>query len=41
MCITHIELKYVSAWSLGMAGMRASGITYNPKENTTKQEGTI
>ncbi len=24
-----------------MVSMRASGITYNPKENKTKQDGTI
>lgn len=27
--ILHIELKYITAWSLGMIGMHASGITYN------------
>ena len=31
--ITHIELKYIAAWSLGMISMRASGITYNPSKN--------
>lgn len=36
LCITHIELKYVSAWSLGMASMRASGLTYNPIKNVKK-----
>jgi len=33
MCITYIELKYIVAWGLGMIGMRASGITYNPSKN--------
>lgn len=39
--ITHIELKYISAWSLGMISMRASGITYNPSKNTKSKEGKI
>jgi len=39
--ITHIELKYVSAWSLGMASMRASGFTYNPDANVKKEDGKI
>lgn len=33
MAITHVELKYVSAWSLGMISMKASGFTYNPEAN--------
>jgi hypothetical protein len=41
LCITHIELKYVTAWSLGMVSMRASGITYNPRKNTKKEDGTV
>ena len=41
LAITHIELKYISAWSLLMISMRASGITYNPKKNITAADGTI
>lgn len=41
MCITHIELKYVTAWSLGMVSMRASGITYNPSNNRKAEDGSI
>jgi hypothetical protein len=40
-CITHIELKYVSAWSLGMMSMRASGITYNPSKNVVNKDNSI
>jgi lysophospholipid acyltransferase len=40
-CITYIELKYVTAWSLGMVSMRASGITYNPRKNTTNKDNSI
>ena len=39
--ITHIELKYVTAWNLGMVSMRASGITYNPSKNTKYDDGTV
>ena len=39
--ITFIEFKYVSAWSLGMMSMRASGITYNPEKNVKKEDGSI
>ena len=39
--ITHIELKYVTAWSLGMMSMRASGITYNPIKNKKAADGVI
>lgn len=41
MSITHIELKYVVAWSLGMISMRASGFTYNPSKNVKNPDGTI
>ena len=41
MCITHIELKYVCAWSLGMMSMRASGFTYNPKKNVVGKNGDV
>lgn len=40
-CITHVELKYVAAWSLGMVSMRASGITYNPGSNVKAEDGSI
>jgi hypothetical protein len=40
-CITHIELKYVTAWSLGMMSMRASGITYNPAKNVVNKDNSI
>jgi len=40
-CITYIELKYVTAWSLGMVSMRASGFTYNPSKNTVAEDKTI
>lgn len=40
-CITHIELKYVSAWSLGMMSMRASGITYNPSKNIINKDNSV
>lgn len=40
-CITYIELKYVTAWSLGMVSMRASGFTYNPIKNTVAEDKTI
>ena len=39
--ITHIELKYVTAWSLGMMGMRASGFTYNPAKNQKNAAGEV
>ena len=39
MCITHIELKYILAWSLGMIGFRASGFTYNPRKNQKNEKG--
>jgi hypothetical protein len=26
-----VRFKYYLAWSLGMIGMNASGLTYNPK----------
>ena len=41
LCITHIELKYIAAWSLGMISMRASGFTYNPSKNKKGPDGTI
>ena len=31
--IIGVRFKYYSAWSLGMIGMNASGITYNPIKN--------
>lgn len=40
-CITYIELKYISAWSLGMMSMRASGITYNPSKNVVNKDNSI
>lgn len=40
-CITYIELKYVTAWSLGMVSMRASGFTYNPTKNKVVNDQTI
>ena len=36
LAITHIELKYIAAWSLGMVSMRASGITYRSSGNLKK-----
>ena len=39
--ITHIELKYISAWSLGMMSMRAPGFTYNPSKNIRDKEGKV
>ena len=41
MCITYIELKYVTVWALAIVGMRASGITYNPQKNVMREDGTI
>ncbi len=31
--IFAFRFKYYSAWSLGMLGMNATGITYNPKRD--------
>jgi hypothetical protein len=32
--IFAFRFKYYSAWSLGMLGMNATGITYNPKRDS-------
>ena len=40
-CITHIELKYITAWSLGLMSMKASGITYNPSKNVVNKDNSI
>jgi lysophospholipid acyltransferase len=34
-------LKYISAWSLGMISMKASGFAYNPSQNKHKVEGVV
>ena len=39
--IVHIELKYITVWSLGMISMRASGLTYNPVKNKKDTEGGV
>jgi len=31
--ILGVKFRYYSAWSLGMVGMNAIGITYNPEIN--------
>lgn len=31
----------MTAWSLGMISMRASGITYNPAKNTTNKDNSV
>lgn len=36
--IIGARFKYYSAWSLGMIGVNATGITYNPKKQL---DGTI
>jgi hypothetical protein len=41
MCITQIELKYISVWGLAMIGMKASGITYNPSKNVVGKDGIV
>ena len=35
------EFKYISAWSLGLISMKASGFTYNPSHSVRKQDGTV
>ena len=39
--IFSTEFKYISAWSLGMISMKASGFTYNPGLNYTRADGTV
>lgn len=39
--IFSTEFKYISAWSLGLISMKASGFTYNPSLNHTLQNGTV
>lgn len=39
--VLNIEVKYISAWSLGMVSMKASGFTYNPSQSIKKKDGTI
>ncbi len=39
--VVNTEMKYVSAWSLGMISMKASGFTYNPSQSVKKDDGTI
>lgn len=34
--VLSTELKYISAWSLGLISMKASGFTYNPSHNFRK-----
>lgn len=39
--VISTEMKYISAWSLGMISMKASGFTYNPSHSVRNQDGTI
>lgn len=41
MIIFSTEFKYISAWSLGMISMKASGFTYNPGLNCTRADGVV
>lgn len=40
-CMFSNQLKYISAWSLGMISMQASGITYFVERNHKNSDGTV